>query len=371
MSKLLTLFLLSVICPYSYAQGYKKHQSKFKHKAEIISIATSNTQFATSSDDKSVIVWDYNGNQIYRYKLPAGKIHALAFIANSNFLLVGLTETSKDKAPRHVIKCFDNSGKLQYELIDTQLTQESVNYLFEENSTGVRNAIGVTEQTFPLLNIQKELQIPQVSTGLSHIELIQSIAVSPDNTTIASIDKFNILKIWDQNQNIQKTFKVTNAKKDTQIYFQTNTSIFIEPNIFLNLADTSVQTIGGFEKFAGVPLNNSIYFHFNYNNDSRSEQLYNRATEKSKAFDSKAYYTLTATKSNDKFALLGVDGLIKVINEEGELLSTFGQDRSELITFRGEKIKLLSNIKTIGLSPNGEYLVSGEENGKITIWKNE
>lgn len=371
LNSVLTLLFLSSICLCTYGQNYLKHQSKLKHSEEITSIAASDTQFATCSADKSVIVWDYNGKVIYRYKLQDGKIHALAFIADSNFLLVGLKEITKDKTPRYVIKCLDNTGKLNYELIDTLLTQESVNYLFEQNSTGVRNAISVADRTFPVLNVKKDLEIPQVNKGLSHIEIIQSIAVSPDNNTIASIDKFNILKIWDRSQKIQKSFKVTNAKKDTRIFFQSNSSIFIEPNIFLNVADTSVQVVKGFEKFSSIPLNNSIYFHFNYFKESRPEHLFNRETGKSKVFDRETYYTIKTTRSKDKIALLGVNGLIKVINEDGELQSTFGQDRSELITLRGEKINLLSTIKTIELSPNGQYLISGDESGKVIIWKTE
>jgi hypothetical protein len=52
-------------------------------------------------------------------------------------------------------------------------------------------------------------------------------------------------------------------------------------------------------------------------------------TSNSKEFDLKKYYTITGTPSHEKLALLGVDGLIRVINEQGDLLSTFGKDRNE------------------------------------------
>lgn len=94
-------------------------------------------------------------------------------------------------------------------------------------------------------------------------------------------------------------------------------------------------------------------------------------TSISKEFDLKNYYTITGTCSYDKLALLGVDGLIRVINKEGELLSTFGKDRNELMTFRGEKIQLFSKINSIGFSPSGQYIISGDENGKVIIWKTE
>jgi len=134
------------------------------------------------------------------------------------------------------------------------ITQGHVDVSFEKNVECVRNAIGSVEATFPELNIKKDLEVPQVSRRISHIELIQSIAISPDNKTIVSIDNFNILKTWNQNQEIQSSFKILNYKKDTKIYFSTDSTIFIEPNIILNIRDTSAQIIKGFERYSSIPL---------------------------------------------------------------------------------------------------------------------
>jgi WD40 repeat protein len=371
MSRILILLIALFTCSYNYGQDYKKHQSKTKHTDEIISVATSDSLFATSSYDKSVIVWDYNGKIIYSFKVADGKINSLSFIPHSSSLLVGITETKGDKILRHVIKCLNNFGKVEYELTDKRLSQDYVNVSYEKNVTGVRNAIGSVETAFPELDIKKDLEVPQVSRRISHIELIQSIAVSPDNKTIASIDKFNILKTWNQNHEVQNSFKILNNKKDTYIYFRSDSTIFIEPNIILNIRDTTSQIIGGFERYSSIPFNSAIYFHFNYNNESRPEKLYNLETGTSKTFDSKNFYTITGTYSFDKLAVLGVDGLIRVINKEGEVTSTFGKDRTEAMTFRGEKIQLFSKIRCIGFSPSGRYIISGDENGRVIIWKSE
>jgi WD40 repeat protein len=371
MSRVLVLLILLLTCSYNYGQDFKKQQSKTKHTDKIISIATSDSLFATSSYDKSVNVWDYKGKIIYNYRLADGKINSLHFIPNSNSLLIGITEMNGGKIQRHVIRCLNNLGKIEYELIDNRLTQEYVNVSFEKNVAGVRNAISSVATTFPELNIKKDLEVPQINRGISHIELIQSITVSPDAKTIASIDKFNILKTWDQNHNIQKSFKILNNKKDTDIYFRSDSTIFIEPNIILNIRDTSTQIFSGFDRYSSVPFSSAIYFHFNYNNDSRPEKLYNLETANSKTYDSKNYYTITGTCSFNRLALLGVDGLIRVMNKEGELISTFGKDRNEVMTFRGEKIQLFSKICSIGFSPSGQYVVSGDENGRVTIWKSQ
>lgn len=275
MNRVLLLLTMLFTCSYNYGQDYKKYQSKTKHTDEIISVAISNSLFATRSYDKSVIVWDYTGKAIYRYKLTDGEINSLSFIPNSNSLLIGITETNDGEIIRHVIKCLNNFGEIEYELIDKRITQEYVNVTFEKNVTSARNAIRAVEATFPQLNIKKDLEIPQISRGISHIELVQSIAVSTDNKTIASIDKFNILKTWDQKHQILNSFKILNNKKDTKIYFRSDSTIFIEPNIILNIRDTSTHIIRGFEKFSSIPFKSVIYFHFDYNNDSRPEKLYN------------------------------------------------------------------------------------------------
>lgn len=371
MNKGLILLILLFTYSYDYGQDFKKHQSKTKHKDKVISIATSDSLFATSSYDKSVNVWDYDGKIIYTYRLADGKINSLHFIPNSNSLLIGITEMNGGKIHRHIIKCLNNLGKTEYELIDNTLTQEYVNVSFEKNVTSVRNSISSVAVAFPEMDIKKELEAPPLSRGISHIELVQSITVSPGNKTIASIDKFNILKTWDQNHSIQKSFKILNNKKDTKIYFRSDSTIFIEPNIILNIRDTSTQIVRGFERYSSIPFSSSIYFHFNYNNDSRPEKLYNLETANSKTFDSKNYYSITGTCSFDRLALLGVDGLIRVMNKEGELLTTFGKDRNEVMTFRGEKIQLFSRICCIGFSPSGKYIISGDENGRVTIWKSQ
>ncbi|RNI21811.1 WD40 repeat domain-containing protein [Rufibacter latericius] len=371
MSRILVLLMMLFTCSYTHGQDFKKHELKNRHKDKIISIATTDSLFATSSYDRSVNVWDYTGKIIYSYKIAEGKINSISFIPNSNSLLVGVTEMNNKDIYRYAIKCLNSLGKIEYEFIDRRLVQDFVNISFEKNVTGVRNAIGSIKSTFPEMNIKKDLEAPQVSKEISHIELVQSISVSPDKKTIASIDKFNILKTWNQNHEIQSSFKILNNKKDTKIYFATDSTIFIEPNIILNIRDSSAQIIKGYERYSSIPFKSAIYFHFNYNNDSRQEKLYNLATSHSKELDLNNFYTITGTRSNDKLALLGVDGLVRIINENGGLLSTFGKDRNEMMTFRGEKIRLFSKINSIGFSPSGQFIITGDDNGKVIIWKSE
>lgn len=370
MYKTIILIILVLSSSNNFAQEFKKIKSKRKHSEKIIGIATNDKFFATTSYDKFLMVWNYEGKVIYRYKIADGKINSMEFIQNSDSLLVGLTTKDNFQIKRHIIKCLDISGDLKFELVDTTLTQKQVDKYYKENTIGVQKAISSVSKQFPELNIKKEIKIPQIKNSLSHIELIQDIEVSPNKTTIASIDKFNILKIWDSNGKFIKKSNIVNNKKDTEIYYLSDSKLFITPNIILDIKTLNLKIINGFEKYASIPFGEMIYFHFDYNNDSRKEKLYNIKNLQIKEFDSKKHYTLFASKSNNKLALLGFNRLINVIDEKGKLISTFGKDRNELTTFRGERLRVYSKICKIGFSPNGQYIVSGDENGKVSIWKN-
>ena len=81
--------------------------------------------------------------------------------------------------------------------------------------------------------------------------------------------------------------------------------------------------------------------------------------------------SLCVTTSNDKFGLLGVDGLIRILNTNGDILSVFGKDKDEERQFWGNTIHVSSEINRIKFSPNCEYLISGDKNGKVIIWRYE
>ncbi len=180
---------------------------------------------------------------------------------------------------------------------------------------------------------------------------------------------FNIIKFWTSGGKFVKSLQIRNGKMNTAIYYLSDSTIFITPNIILNTKNLESENIKGFDSFRSIPFAHKIYFYFDYNNDSKPEKLFDTGTSEFKEFDSKEFYTLCASRSLNKLTLLGVDGLIRVINQKGELLSTFGKDRNEIITFRGDKVHLFSKICKIGFSPNGQFIISGDEDGKICIWK--
>jgi WD40 repeat protein len=231
------------------------------------------------------------------------------------------------------------------------------------------NAVKHASDIFPQLNIKANTGIPQVKDCLSHIESIQNISISPDQNSIASIDKFNILKIWNSTGEIIKSFRINNGKKDTYVYFINDTSIMITPNIIFDIKSEKLIEIDGFNLYKGIPLKGKIYYYFDYTENSEAEKLFNMQTDSVLNINTVNTYTLEAATSDNKFALLGVDGLIRIRDLNGNLISTFGSDRPIVATFRGKKILLQSKISQIGFSPNGDYLISGDENGKEIIWE--
>ena len=83
MYKTVILLILFLSSCNSFGQEFKKYKSKQKHSDKIIGIATNDDFFATSSYDKSLIVWNYEGKVVYKYKLDDGKINSMEFIQNS------------------------------------------------------------------------------------------------------------------------------------------------------------------------------------------------------------------------------------------------------------------------------------------------
>lgn len=371
MNKIISILSLVMISCLSFGQDYKAVKTIQRQTKEIVAIATCDRYFATASHDKSLFVWDYNGKKIFNYNVTDGKINALCFIPDSNLLLVAIKEIDSKGFERPIIKCFDISSKFHKEFIDSSLTQEQVHLYYQENTKRVQNAIVNASNALPQLDIKTKINIPQVKSGLSHIELIQNISVSPNQKLIASIDYFKILKIWNMTGKVVKSFQIQNNKKNNNVYFISDSTLFISPNIILNIKSGSSLTLGNYDNYKGVPLKNKIYYYFDYNKSSESEKLFDLQTNTAEDFDLKNIYSLRASTSGDRFALLGVDGLIRIRNINGDLLSTFGKDRTEVITFRGKQIVLNSKIKTINFSQNSDYLISGDENGKIIIWKTE
>jgi len=372
MNRLLILLLSLILTnKLTYGQEFKAIKTIHKHSDKITEIATSDNYFATGSSDRTVSTWDYNGKRLFKYTISKGSINALCFIPDANSLLVAISEFNNDGYKRYIIKQFDMSGKLTTEFVDKTMKQEQVNQIYLEHNTGTINAEINVSKAFPTLNIVPSINIPQIKDKLSHQETIQDIKTSPNQQLLASIDKYNFLKIWRISGKFIKSFQIINNKRNTYIYFLSDTTLLITPNIILNIENNKSHKIVGFEDYMATPLNDKIYFSFGYNKQSESEKLYDNKGLQLKDIDLNENYSLCVTTSNDKFGLLGVDGLIRLLSTNGELLSTFGKDRSEEKTFRGKKIHLSSEINKIKFSPNGEYLISGDMNGKVIIWRNE
>lgn len=364
------ILLLLFFCNQIYSQDYKKEKTIFKHSDEINSITTTKEYFATSSLDKSVIVWNYEGKKIYKYKIDNGKINTLKFIPKSNILLIAATEKI-GKKERFILKSFDIKGNLIKEFIDSTLTQSYVDSSYSKNSNSVIKANSTVVKSFPSLNLSPSLNIPQVKYGLSHIELIQSISISPNNKLIATIDYFRNINIWDLNGNkIYKT-QIYNNKKRTNIFFISDTALFVTPNINLNIKSNTLRKVGDYGAFMTLPLKSKLYCYFDYDNSTQNEKIVDITSNLEQTVDSKNVYSLRAISSENYFLNLGIDRLIRLRDENGKTIATFGKSKKESTRFRGKNLITYSNITEIGISPNSDYVISGTKDGKVTIWKNK
>jgi len=353
------------------AQDFKPIKTIQKQTKEIITISTSNRYFATGSYDRNVFVFDYNGNKIFKYKNPDAVIGEVVLHPDSNFLFISITETKAGVYERPVIKYFDlTTGKQVREFIDTTITQEQINGFYERNTTGVKNAMAHVENMFPQMQTKSEINYPRVEDGLSHIERIQSLSVSNDFKHFASIDKYNILKIWNTKGNILNSFQVTNNKVNTDLYFINDSILLISPNILLNITDYSTKVLPDYQDYKrSIPVKDKIFYFSNL--DIESSKLVDYSTENPNPIDIKDSKCYRATYSVDKYAFLGIDGLVRICDFNGQIKQILGKDRTEVVgTIDGSRV-IFSEIEEIKLSPDGKYLITGNKFGKVIIWKNE
>jgi len=354
------------------AQEFKPIKSIQKQTKEIITISTSNKYFATGSYDRNVFVYDYSGKKIFKYKNLDAVIGEVILHPDSNYVFLSITETKAGVYERPVIKCFDlTTGQQVREFIDTTITQEQINAFYEKNTTGVKNAMAHVENMFPQMQTKSEINYPRVEDGLSHIERIQSLSVSNDFKHFASMDKYNILKIWNTNGNILNSFQVTNNKVNTDLYFINDSTLLISPNILLNITDYSTEILADYQVYKrSIPVKDKIFYFSNL--DIESSKLVDYSTDNPYPIDVKDSKCYRATYSVDKFAFLGIDGLVRICDFKGEIKQKLGKDRTESVGTRDGGSRLIfSEIEEIKLSPNGKYLITGDKFGKVIIWKNE
>lgn len=294
----------------------------------------------------------------------------MKFIPKSNVLLISTTE-KKNNQNRHILKSIDIKGNLIKEFIDTALTQNYADSLFLANSKSVIKAKSSVINSFPSLNISEKLNIPKIEQGISHTEFIQSISIAPNNKFIATIDYFRTLKIWDLNGNIIYKNQIYNNKKRTNIFFISDTTLFITPNMILNFKSNNLKKVGEFGKFMTLPLDTKLYCYFDYDFTTENEKILDIKSDSVNFVNSEDIYSIKTIASEKYFVNLGADKLIRVRSEEGKTLTTFGKTKKELAIFRGKRLIKYSDITEIGISPNSEYIISGTRLGKIIIWKNQ
>lgn len=354
------------------AQNFNPVKTIQKQSKEIITIATNNKYFATGSYDRSVFVYDYTGKKIFKYQNPKAIIGKVMLHPDKEFLFLSVTETKDGIYERPVIKYFDlTTGQLVRELIDTTITQQQINAYYDKNTTGVKNALEHVRNMYPQLQTKSEINYPRVEDRLSHIERIQSLSVSNDFKYFVSMDKYNILKIWSTDGKIINSFRINNNKVNTDLYFMSDTVLLITPNILLNIKSYSTRVLPVYQNYMrSIPVKDKIFYFSNL--DVATSELVDYSTGKPNqidVLDSKSY---RASYAIDKFAFLGIDGLVRICDLNGEIKQKIGNDRTKTIGIKdGGTRVIFSEIKEIKLSPDGNYLITGDKFGKVIIWKKD
>ena len=282
------ILLILALTFNSFGQGFQKLKSKVKHTTGAKIVSCSDDYFVTAGNSGDIYIWNYEGKILKKVVLDDAKINSIEVIPNSKKWLVGITTLNPQ---RYIIKCFNTNAEELFELIDTTIDQIGIDQDYSDNNQSTKSAIKEVANNFPDLRL-KELELPKVINGLSHIELIQDIEVSPDGRSIVSIDKYNILKIWNSSGELTNSMKIENGKKDTELYFFNSESLFISPAITLSINSGKFENLDGFEKYSGIPFSNFIYFY--YNDFSRPEKMYNLTTTETIDLNKEKFYTYSS-----------------------------------------------------------------------------
>jgi WD40 repeat protein len=163
---------------------------------------------------------------------------------------------------------------------------------------------------------------------------------------------------------------VTNNKVNTDLYFLNDSILLVTPNILLNINGYSSKVLTGYQDYKlSIPVENKIFYFSNL--DIESSKLVDYSSDSIRVIDVNDSKCYRASYSVDKFAFLGIDGLVRICDFNGQIKQKLGKDRTEVVGTRDGSGVIFSEIEEIKLSPNGEYLITGDKFGKVILWKNE
>lgn len=297
---------------------------KLNHDNDVIAVRFNlkGDKLVTAGKDGDIKIWDVaTGKQILSIKVPSEEdIYSAGFSDDGKILASGGTDK--------IIRLWNTT--------DGKLLRELSGHTGDIHFVGIGGDLIGSESSQPIVEIWDTEKGELVRTLKGYSDEIDDVVLSPDRKLLATTDDSGIVKIWEVSSGKQK-FEF-NKEREVKVVFSGDS--------------TKIVGLGGGQYYISsktfAPRHIKIW------------SLKDGSETYSSDFEAKTVYQDTlAVSFSAKWLSIKADATLFLLNTETKQPPL--QLREKFYSY-GEKVEF---------SPDGRYLVSGDNDGSIEVWSVE